>query len=171
MVNEDENLLKLDYLILSDTRSQKETETENMAGFLSNWSTIGRFDSKDSIRHLGMLVLKSKLSSLEDRLELKEKQYFKNEIVQMQVVFANFLQFGLRTALVYIRETPTVEQIKHLIRDFKNIDLVMGDLNLDPNREPDSDKLQMLCQQRKRVLTEITTTRFNQLGKSLKYQH
>ena len=70
-----------------------------------------------------------------------------------------------------MRETPTVEQIKHLIRDFKNIDLVMGDLNLDPNREPDSDKLQILCQQRKRVLTEITTTRFNQLGKSLKYQH
>ena len=170
MVNEDENLLNLDYLVCSDTRSQKETETENIAVFLSNWSIVGRFDSKDSIRHLGMLVLKSKSSYLEDRLELKEKQYFKNEIVQMQVVLGSFLQFGLRTAFVYIRETPTMEQIKHLNRDFKNIDLVMGDLNLDPNREPDSDKLQMLCQQRKGVLTEITTTRFNQLGKLLQYQ-
>ena len=77
---------------------------------------------------------------------------------------------GLRSALVYIRETPTFEQIKLLNRDLKNIDLVIGDLNLDPNRDTDSDKLKMLCQNRKRVLTEITTTRFNQLGKSLKYQ-
>ena len=169
MLNEDDNLLNLDILIVSDTRSQKETTTENIASFLRNWSIIGRYDSKDALRHLGMLVLKSKFSSQEDKIDLQEKQYFKKNFVQMQVVFANFMLIGLRTALVYIRETPTVEQIKILNRDLKNIDLVIGDLNLDPNRDPDSDKLKMLCQHRKRVLTEITTTRYNQLGKSFKY--
>ena len=169
MLNEDDNLLNLDYMVVSDTRSHKETTTENIAGFLKNWSIIGRYDSKDAIRHLGMLVLKSKFSSQGDKIDLHEKQYFKKNVVQMQVVFANFMLFGLRTALVYIRETPTVEQIKILNRDLKNIDLVIGDLNLDLNRDPDSDKLKMLCQHRKRVLTEVTTTRYNQLGKSFKY--
>ena len=39
----------------------------------------------------------------------------------------------------------------------------MGDLNLDPTREEDSQKLKRLQERRTSVLNEVTTTRFNQL--------
>ena len=39
----------------------------------------------------------------------------------------------------------------------------MGYLNLDPNRSKDVTMLDDLCNQRKRVLNELTTIRFNQL--------
>merc|ERR1712002_487291 len=69
----------------------------------------------------------------------------------------------LKRAFVYIRETPTKDEIQILKKDFTNIDLVMGDINLDPNRSDDLKKLDYLCSERKRVLTEVTTIRFNQL--------
>ena len=39
----------------------------------------------------------------------------------------------------------------------------MGDLNLDPTREEDSQKLNRLRERRTSVLNEVTTIRFNQL--------
>ena len=62
----------------------------------------------------------------------------------MQVMFASFKDYWIKTAFVYIRETPTQEQIKMLKKDLLNIDLVMGDLNLDPSRSPDTGKLETL---------------------------
>ena len=81
----------------------------------------------------------------------------------MQVMFVSFKDYCMKSAFVYIRETPSQEQIKILKNDLSNIDLVMGDLNLDPNRSPDAGKLETLSSGRSSILNEITTTRFNQL--------
>ena len=112
---------------------------------------------------MGMLVLKSKQMIEDIYVTIEEKTYFRNHSMHTQVLFISFNQYDLKSAFLYIRETPTKEEIKMLKKDFTSIDLVMGDMNLDPNRSDDLKKLDYLCSERKRVLSEVTTTRFNQL--------
>ena len=112
---------------------------------------------------MGMLVLKSKQINHDIDATIEEKTYFRNHSMHTQVLFISFNQYDLKSAFLYIRETPTKEEIKMLKKDFTSIDLVMGDMNLDPNRSDDLKKLDYLCSERKRVLSEVTTTRFNQL--------
>merc|ERR1712055_1167315 len=69
----------------------------------------------------------------------------------------------LESAFVYVRETPSKDDVAMLEKDLSKIHLVLGDLNLDPSRSNDSKKLEKLCLSRKRVLAELTTTRNNQL--------
>ena len=162
-LNKDTNLLGLDFLVVADTRLQEETDNECLDHKLSNWIVEARFDSEDKLKHMGMLVLKSKLSDYQIIINVTEKPYFKNHYVQMQVVFISFTAYNLESAFVYTRETPSQAQLKMLKKELKNIDLAMGDLNLDPNRSKDVTMLDDLCNERKRVLNELTTIRFNQL--------
>merc|ERR1712208_257550 len=59
-LNEDTNLLILDFLIVTDTRLQEDTYENIVNQKLTNWNIEARFDSPDKLRHMGMLVLKSK---------------------------------------------------------------------------------------------------------------
>ena len=61
-LNNDKNLLALDFLTIADSRLTTETSNEYLSQCLSNWKIMGRFDSKDNMRHMGMLILKSKES-------------------------------------------------------------------------------------------------------------
>ena len=112
---------------------------------------------------MGMIVLKSKQMNQEIYHKIELKTFFRNHSMHTQVLFIYFNQYDLKSAFVYIRETPTKDEIKVLKKDFTDIDLVMGDINLDPNRSDDLKKLDYLCSEKKRVLSEVTTTRFNQL--------
>ena len=131
---------------------------------LTNWSLEARYDADDRRKHMGVLMLKSNSSQVGNIIEkIEEKQYLKKETTEMQVLLVSFRKYCMKVAFIYIRETPTQEQIRRLKSDLSNIDLVMGDLNLDPNKSTDSNKLEDLCTDRSKVLNEITTTRFNQL--------
>ena len=57
----------------------------------------------------------------------------------------------------------TIEETQKLAKYLRSIDLVIGNLNLDFYRSEDENKLKMLCENRSKVLNEVTTTRFNQL--------
>merc|ERR1711936_1047701 len=122
-LNKDTNLLGLDFLVVADTRLQEETDNECLDHKLSNWIVEARFDSEDKLKHMGMLVLKSKLSDYQINLNITEKPYFKNHYVQMQVVFISFTAYTLESAFVYTRETPSQAQLKLLNFFLKNIDL------------------------------------------------
>ena len=162
-MNENLNLLALDVLIVADTRLGNETDEIVLEEKLSNWVVDARFDSEDKIKHMGMLVLKSKkLDHKGMKLKITEKSYWRRHYVHMQVVFVSVNDFCL-VAGVYVRETPSKDDVDMLEKDLLTIHLVLGDLNLDPNRSKDLQKLEKLCQERKRVLTELTTTRNNQL--------
>jgi len=102
-----------------------------------------------------MLVLKSKLSDYQINLNIT--YYFKNHYVQMQVVFISFTAYNLESAFVYTHESPSQSQLKMLKKELINLDLAMADFNLDPNRTKDVSMLDDLCNQRKRVLNELTT--------------
>merc|ERR1712208_232464 len=91
---------------------------------------------------MGMIVLKSKQSLLEDfKLNIEEKMYYRKHYLHLQILFISFTTYNLETTFVYVRETPTLDEIKMLKQDFVNTDLVMGDLNLDPNRSSDLKKI------------------------------
>ena len=85
------------------------------------------------------------------------------QVTIMQVLKVSFSKFNLTSAFVYVRQTPTKEDILHAENLLRDVDLVMGDLNLDAYRHEDSNKIRILCQKRSKILNEITTIWFNQL--------
>ena len=54
-INNDTNLLQLDFLLVADTRLSKEIKNSDMESNLFNWRILQRFDSNDSIVHMGLL--------------------------------------------------------------------------------------------------------------------
>ena len=167
-INNDNNLLLLDFLVVADTRLSKDNKSCDLERRLSNWKLIRRFDSNDGIIHMGLIMLQSRTSKEVDIVtNMSDKKYFKSEkgrkITFAQVITASFLRYHITSAFVYIRQTPTEAETKKLGTFLKSIDLVMGDLNLDTYRTGDLQKINLLCEQRTKVLNEITTIRFNQL--------
>ena len=65
-LNNDENLLLLDYLAIADTRLTDEHLSKDLQEKLSNWNILHRFDATDNMtmKHMGLLLLKSKRSSI-----------------------------------------------------------------------------------------------------------
>ena len=73
MINNDDNLLNLDYLVISDTRAQTETINDVLEKQIPNWSIVKRFDSSDKLKHMGMIVLRSKRSLIECDAQFRDK--------------------------------------------------------------------------------------------------
>lgn len=167
-INHDKNLLRLDYLLVADTRLNEKTKTDDLNLSLTKWKIIKRFDSNDQMSHMGLLLLQSELSQhKENTINISEKKCSKQEqgrkINIMQIMTFSILKFHVSCAFVYVRQTPSEEETRKLACFLEHTDLVMGDLNLDPYRAADAKKLETLCEKRKKVLNEITTIRFNQL--------
>ena len=117
---------------------------------------------------MGLLLLKSLQSKKEDIVRnVSEKKYFKWEeekrITFMQVLSVSFLKYHLSSAFVYVRKTPTKEEVLRTENFLDDKDLLMGDLNLDTYKKEDLDKLEILCKRRSKILNEVTTLWFNQL--------
>ena len=166
-INEDENLLNLDLLLIADTRLTSQDSEESVMDQLNNWKISIRADSPDNIGHMGMLLIQSKKSSLLGKMKLDFflKQWSNSKkIIHSQLLTVTIKNNNKKVSFMYVRETPTVQLLERLMKEFQSSDLVMGDFNLDPSREADKSKLQMIekCGYR-RVLNEITTTRINQL--------
>ena len=165
-INEDKNLLNLDFLVISDTRLTRKDTDVDLKSRLSNWNIIGRFDSEDDRKHMGMVLLQSVHSSIGS--EFSMKTYFKkvegNNLVFAQVITLKLLKLSLQASFIYIRETPMLKDVERFSKYMQDSNIIMGDLNLDPNRDEDHKKLTILIgTSKKRVLHEVTTTRINQL--------
>ena len=152
------------------------SSNEYLSENLSNWIILGRFDSKDNMKHMGMLILKSKESTIGKVIgKLEEGRYNKKGLLQIQIVNISIPSFGLECAAVYARETPTQEETTMLKKQLCQVDLIMGDLNLEPSRPKDLVKLRELSENKTMILREITTSRFDQLDHVLlnctKFEH
>ena len=168
-INTNENLLNLDLLCVADTRLTKMKSNEELERGLNNWSIIRRFDSMDGEVHMGLLLLQSRHS----QFDIADKDIVSKEGIKRidgeQKVYVQVMKVlvcNLCIGFVYIRSTPTQEELDVLISSFRKCDLIMGDLNLDPVKDQNQDfKLRQLCgSSRVQVLKEITfTTHFNQL--------
>ena len=72
-INKDSNLLALGFLVVSDTRLSGEVSNSFLLEELSNWTISARYDSDDTIKHMGMLMLRSKSSQLENLIDTIEE--------------------------------------------------------------------------------------------------
>ena len=129
-INNDQNLLKLDFLAVADTRLTSANSSTDLEESLSNWKLIKRFDSNDGMVHMGLMLLQSCKSKEDDIVRnIEEKVYFKyyegRKITCMQVLTVSFLKYHLSSAFVYIRETPTQEETKRLEKYLKPVDCQM----------------------------------------------
>ena len=65
----DHNLKNLDILVLAETKLDKNTKNDQIIKVLSNWNIIGRYDSDDGSKHMGLILLTSKKSSINDQIQ------------------------------------------------------------------------------------------------------
>ena len=167
-LNHDENLLNLDVLVVSDTRLQQDTTDDHLGEELSNWNILKRFDAYDDMKHMGLLLLSSKKSQQSHVISGVWKKYWKKMKGDKNLVFAQLLVVQLSDkkefGFMYIRETPSLKEVEGFVKDIKDLDILAGDLNLDPEREDDMRKLTVLLANNKTLaLKEVTTSRNNQL--------
>ena len=167
-LNEDPNLLHLDLLAVADTRLDKENNMEYLRERLSNWNILQRFDADDNMKHMGLLLLQSNNKPKNITIDCESKSYWKpidkEKIIFLQCLKVHIPEFSFKVAFVYIRQSPTEVELTHLTKVLKDVDLFLGDLNLDPTRSDDLKKLNSLCVHgHTRVLNEVTTTHYNQL--------
>ena len=168
-LNNNSNLLNLDLLTVSDTRLTQDVSDVELGNLLSNWNILLRCDSFDKIKHMGLILLHSKSSTFPmQSFDTDSKEGVKTvqgrQIVYVQGIRVSIEQLKRKFGFVYIRETPTKEEITKIQHMFRNCSLIMGDINLDPNRSADVEKLTILCgHSLTRILHEPTTFNYNQL--------
>ena len=149
-LNEDKNLLNLDIIALSETKLKNEAN-EQLAALLSNWVMLIRQDSNDNELHMGMLILVSKKSKLnEDKIVLKENKIWSknvnNKILNhMQLMTIKVKEFLLNISFLYIRKTPDNEDITRIRKYTLGSEVVMGDFNLNKNNVSEKKLLDKLC--------------------------
>ena len=169
-LNNDENLLHLDLLAVADTRLEEKDSTDELKERLSNWKILCRFDANDGQKHMGLLLLQSKLSTTlntKGNNKTMECKKWTEEKQGKVTVFAQHIFFkfkDLEISFIYIKETPSMRDVQRINNTIQSANLIMGDLNLDPNRDNDYEKLAALTGNfQSRVLHEATFRWGNQL--------
>ena len=167
-INSHYNLQALDLLVVADTRLTNENSIEVLARIFCNWKIINRFDSNDEMKHMGMILMQPLSSSYNiDDIKIRSKEGWKRYGSQKMIYVQTYrlsIESNFKLGFVYIRETPNLDETKCLCELFQNTDVLIGDFNLDPERNLDTMKLKMLCgASRVRSLQEYTTNHFNQL--------
>ena len=167
-LNEDQNLIELDIIAVGDTRLEENNSMEDLEKRLSNWKILHRLDSDDNMKHMGLLLLQSRKNPKNITVKVGAKTSRKRvdgeKIVFLQCLKVNIPEYAINIAFVYIRQSPTQTEVTLLLKILEDVDLLLGDLNLDPMRTEDLKKLNSLCAySHSRVLNELTTTHFNQL--------
>ena len=167
-INTNANLSYLDLLCVADTRLLLGNKSkEDLEKSLHNWKILRRFDSDDGDDHMGLLLLQSKNSKLQmNDYEIDSKDGWKSDNgkakVYIQIMRVSVTMCNLKLGFIYINSTPIQDELEKIIFSFRNCDLIMGDLNLDPKR--DEPKLRQLCGSKKVLaLKEFTFRNFNQL--------
>ena len=156
-LNSDHNLLNLDIIVLAETKLGESEDSLKAVKDLSNWKIVGRFDSNDKKKHMGLLILSSLTSSISDQIQSVTHQVVnRNGNLQIQGLIVK-LTTGFNLGFVYCRSCPNNAEIKAMIKYFVECTALMGDLNLSHRNEQDKQKIKALCQEvRYSALLEIT---------------
>ena len=116
-LNDDKNLINLDILVIADSRLNADYETGALQVKLDNYILFARYDSEDASKHMGMVALCSRNSTLsENLLEIQsnifqEKEQLKNGTMEtyMQGMIVTLKQFNIKFAFIYIRRKECVK--------------------------------------------------------------
>ena len=120
---------------------------------------FNRYDSNDGMKHMGLMLLTSKESSILN--QFRSITYLpanRNDKLQIQGLIVR-LKSDVNFGFIYCRSSPTDPEIKAINKYFIECNFLMGDLNLSHRSKDDQVKIQDLCQETKSsYLREITRT-------------
>ena len=161
-LNNDKNLNHLDLLVIAETWLTWLDDDDDLARKLDNFSILARHDAEDSIKHCGLIVLKSKKSKLDisnsNITSLKKKKG--NEVhLQGIKMFFNKLEF----VFLYIRQTPSSSDIEKISNFCQHSSAILGDLNLNPRIPLEKKYLKKICGEDKYISLNENTRENNQL--------
>ena len=149
----DKNLVDLDIIVLAETKLTNQVQID---GILSNWTIVGRYDSRDSRPHMGLLLLKSNKSSLSGELKLRYEVAKRNGAIQIEYLSVT-LNSDLKFGFIYSRSSPNNTEIEALQEKIDDCQYVLGDFNLSHRLKSDKEKLSNICKPSKcNILNEIT---------------
>ena len=153
----DSNLQALDILVLAETKLVKENNNDQIEKKLSNWRIMGRYDAEDGAKHMGLMLLTSRRSSIECLMKEITHQTAKRENnLQVQGIIVRMIS-GRSFGFIYCRSTPTVGEVKGICKYFRECNILMGDFNLSHLIQSDQEKISKLCEVSKiSLLKEIT---------------
>ena len=156
-LDSDHNLRNLDILVLSETKLDGSDVFNKTVDALKNWIILGRYDSEDGKKHMGLMVLSNFNSSISNKISNLNHQVVKRDgHLQIQGLIIK-LTDELSLGFVYCRSSPSNAEIKAMNKYFNQCTTVMGDFNLSHRHEKDQEKLKALCQDGKfSALNEIT---------------
>ena len=164
----DINLLHLDCLVVSETWLNSDVSNADVINKLKHWKVLKRLDATDNIEHMGLLLLipntTTNTSNFMYSLDYIEGYKSKTKSILYQGLVIDLIPLYRRVAFLYLRATPTTEELYKLRESVKNCDCIIGDLNLNPKVPEQRKKLLTLCGASKYMaLEEITTDIGNQL--------
>ena len=134
-----------------------QRENETLKKSLINWNIIGRYDSEDGRKHMGLLLLSRKSSTIVDQMQTVTYQTAKRQgSLQIEGLIVR-LKSSIHIGFVYCRSAPNDPEIKAINKYFDECRVIMGDFNLSHRISKDQIKVQDLCQNKKvSALNEIT---------------
>ena len=162
-INFNYNMRNLDLLCLSDTRLTASVNNDEALKNLSNWEMLSRFDCPDQRKHMGLLILTPKGKKVKERKikVLSQETVYSPQKGKQDNVLAQLINVQIndrRLTFIYVRISPTMDETKIICSKIETSSYILGDLNLDPNREGDESKLSYLCGKERRLhLKDITT--------------
>ena len=91
--------------MLSETKLNNKEQCSIEEG-LSNWKIVGRYDIKDSRKHMGLLLLISKRSKLGGKVKIKYESWKRNEDFQIEGLTVEH-ENGLSIGYIYCCVSPS----------------------------------------------------------------
>ena len=160
-LNEENFLVNLDLLTLAETKLDKNITSAELEKTLTNWKIVCRYDSEDNLKHMGLILLSSRNSGILSQLKSYRHQTAKRDnSLQIQGLIVR-LQKPINIGFIYCRTTPNNQELKAIIKCFKECQVLMGDLNLSPKVSKDLKKLNVLCGNEKSIALRETTRRLS----------
>ena len=155
LLNSDHNLSSLNILALAETHLTQNENYNQIKNILDKWTILYRMDAEDSRKHMGLMILCPKNTYLPENFEVVPFSLQKNRQTQIQGL--NCKIDGHSLSFLYCRVTPTKTEAKYIYEQTKDVDYLLGDLNLDPQEYEQEQKLVIIRGRKKSILNELTT--------------
>ena len=162
-LDSDLNLLHLDCLVVSETWLDNEVSDQEITKRLKNWKIIKRLDATDKMKHMGLILLTPtpnqnindyiyNVDYIEGCTSNTNNLLYQGLVIDIKHLYSRFV-------FLYVRQTPTNEEIKNLKQALRKCDGIIGDLNINPTIPEQRNKLLTLCGTTKYMALEEITTR------------
>ena len=161
-LNEDLNLKCLDILVLAETKLDDSCKRDQIKSILTNWQIIGRHDANDGLKHMGLMLLSSKQSSIAQQFNSVTRQRIRRDNkLQVQSLVVR-LKTGPIFGFAYCRSTPSLSEVSVMCKELNECSILMGDFNLSYRLAGDQERIAMLCSTKRiNCLKEITRSASN----------